>query len=264
MPSDSKHEQTSDASRRLCDTMLACFSPSFAPSRNFSATWCAAHINSRKSALYWVSHSRKRIEVFLRCEDSPEIFSVIQSKLPPRITLKRRPHPRKGIAISTPLFFFVQTEEQAHNMGPLLDLLASSEFAPKAANRKPAFPYWAPNSEKDGSDFEAKEEGQRVKISVNRYERDPKNRKSCIKYYGPRCSACGFDFSTAYGEIGRGYIHVHHLSPLSAHDGKAFKIDPIKDLRPVCPNCHEMLHRIDPPYSIDQLKGFLAGVKVKT
>src|SRR5208283_4501468 len=117
-----------------------------------------------KSALYWVSYSKKQIEVFLRGEDSPEIYSVIQSKLPPGITLKQRPHPRKGIAISTPLFFFVQTEEQAHNMGPLLDLMSSSEFAPKAANRKPTLPYWVPNSEKDGSDFEAKEEGHRVKI----------------------------------------------------------------------------------------------------
>jgi len=264
MFSDSKHAQTSDASRRLCDIMLSCLPQSLAPNRNFSATWCAAHINSRKSALYWVSHSREQIEIFLRSEDSPQIFSIIQSKLPPGITLKQRPHPRKGIAISTPLFFFVRTEEQAHNMGPILDLLSSSEFAPKAANRKRTLPYWVPNSEKDGSDFEAKEEGHRVKISVNKYERDPKNRKSCIKHYGPICSTCGFDFSVTYGEIGSGYIHVHHLTPLSARDGKALKIDPIKDLLPVCPNCHEMLHRVNPPYYIDQLKGFLAEAKVKS
>lgn len=264
MPADSKHAQTSDTSRHLCDVMLSCFPPSLEPSRKLSATWCAAHINSRKSALYWVSHSKKQIEVFLRCEDSPEIFGQIQSKLPSGITLRQRPHPRKGIAISTPLFFFVQTEDQAQNMGPLLDLLASSKFAPKATNRKSTPPYWVPNSEKDRSDFEANEEGRRLTISVNKYERDPKNRKSCIKHYGPLCSACGFDFSATYGEIGSGYIHVHHLTPLSAHDGKALKIDPIKDLRPVCPNCHEMLHRVDPPYSIHQLKGFLAEAKVKS
>jgi hypothetical protein len=214
--------------------------------------------------LYWVSHSKKQIEVFLRCEDSPDIFNLIQSKLPPGVALKQRPHPRKGIAISTPLFFFVQAEEQARNMGSLLDLLSSSEFAPGVTSRKTFPSYWVPNSEKDVADFDAKEEGHKVKISVNKYERDPKNRKSCIKHYGPICSACGFDFSVAYGEIGNGYIHVHHLTPLSAHDGKALRIDPIKDLRPVCPNCHEMLHRVNPPYSIEQLKRFLAAAKANS
>ena len=233
---------------------------SLAPSRNFNS-WCAAHINSRKAALYWVSHTQKQIEVFLRCEDSPEILNLTQSKLPFGVTLKQRPHPRKGIAISTPLFFFVQTEEQARNMGPFLDLLSSSEFAPKPASRKTIPLYWVANSEKDTADFDAKEEGQRVKILVNKYERDPKNRKSCIKHYGAICSACGFDFSVTYGEIGVGYIHVHHLTLLSAHGGRPLKIDPIKDLRPVCPNCHEMLHRHDPPYSIDELKAKIVNPK---
>jgi hypothetical protein len=264
MSPDSKHEQTSDASRRLCDAMLACLPQHLAPSRNFSATWCAAHIDSRKAALYWVSHTQKQIEVFLRCEDSPEILTLIQSKLPPGVTLKQRPHPRKGIAISTPLFFFVQTEEQARKMGPFLDLLSSSEFAPKSASRKSIPSNWVANSEKDAADFDAKEEGHRVKILVNKYERDPKNRKSCIKHYGAICSACEFDFSVAYGKIGIGYIHVHHLNPLSANDGRPLKINPIKDLRPVCPNCHEMLHRTNPPYSIDQLKGFLSEAKAKS
>jgi hypothetical protein len=204
--------------------------------------------------LYWVYHSKKQIEVFLRCEDSPEICNVIQSKLPLGITLKQRPHPRKGIAISTPLFFFVQTEDQARNMGPLLELLASNGFAPKAAGRKPTLSYWVPNSEKDGFDSEANEEGERVKVSVNKYERSPKNRDACIRAYGALCSVCEFDFSMTYGKIGDGYIHVHHLTPLNALKGKPQKIDPIKDLRPVCPNCHEMLHKTDPPYTIERLK----------
>jgi len=244
--------------------MLACLPDVLEPSRKFSATWCAAHVKNRNSALYWVSHSKKQIEVFLRCEDSPELFSLIQSKLPTGITLRQRPHPRKGIAISTPLFFFVQTDAQAQGMEPLLGLLSSSAFAPKGPKRKPTLPFWSPNSENGDSDFEAKEEGQRVTISVNKYERDPKNRKNCIKHYGPICCACGFDFSVTYGKIGLGYIHVHHLNPLSSNDGKALKIHPIIDLRPVCPNCHEMLHRANPPYSIDQLKVFLAESKGKS
>jgi hypothetical protein len=260
IPTDSKHAKTSDASRRLCDLMLACFPGHLQPDRNFSATWCGAHINTRKSALYWVGHSKEHVEVFLRSEDTPEIVSLIQSRLPSGVPLKQRPHPRKGIAINTPLFFFVRSEEQAREMGPLLQVLYSRDLKPKTAVRKSAS-YWAPNSEKCDPDFEAKVEGAKVTITISQYERSPQNRASCIKHYGPICCACGFDFSVTYGAIGSGYIHVHHLAPLAIHHGKPVRVDPIKDLRPVCPNCHEMLHRADPPYTIDQLKGFLAKAK---
>lgn len=56
-----------------------------------------------------------------------------------------------------------------------------------------------------------------------------------------------------YGEIGRGFIHVHHKVPLSSI-GKEYELDPIKDLVPVCPNCHAMLHRKEPPYDVNDLK----------
>lgn len=31
-------------------------------------------------------------------------------------------------------------------------------------------------------------------------------------------------------------------------------VDPIKELFPLCPNCHAMIHRKTPPYTINQLK----------
>lgn len=96
-------------------------------------------------------------------------------------------------------------------------------------------------------------EGAVVSVRVNRYERDPEARSTCIKHYGARCSVCGFDFAEVYGEMGRGFIHVHHVVPLSTIAG-AYVVDPIKDLRPVCPNCHAMLHKRRPPYSLDELR----------
>lgn len=84
-------------------------------------------------------------------------------------------------------------------------------------------------------------EGAKKQITVNRYERDPTARKKCLQKYGYKCSVCGFDFKTAYGKIGTDYIHVHHLKPLNEIK-KEYKINPINDLRPVCPNCHSMLH----------------------
>lgn len=96
-------------------------------------------------------------------------------------------------------------------------------------------------------------EGVRKRIVVNCYERSSAARKLCIKYHGLKCSVCGMSFEDVYGKIGHGYIHVHHLVPPSAI-GKRYYLNPKRDLRPVCANCHAMIHRRDPPYTIDQLK----------
>jgi 5-methylcytosine-specific restriction protein A len=85
-------------------------------------------------------------------------------------------------------------------------------------------------------------EGALKKVYVNRYERDRDARERCIEVHGCKCSVCGMDFEKMYGEIGHGFIHVHHIIPISTI-GEEYKIDPIKDLVPVCPNCHAMLHK---------------------
>lgn len=99
-------------------------------------------------------------------------------------------------------------------------------------------------------------EGATKSITINAYERDPKARQACIDYYGTQCSVCKFSFEEFYGGIGERYIHVHHLKPLSEKGGQ-YELNPIRDLRPVCPNCHAMLHKRKPPYSIEELKEML-------
>ena len=106
-------------------------------------------------------------------------------------------------------------------------------------------------SEKDGY-----REGDVQRVTVNRYERDPKARQACIEHHGIRCSVCDLCFEERYGDPGKGFIHVHHKRPL--HRMRASKgVNPTTDLVPVCPNCHAMLHRRDPPYDVEQLKGLL-------
>lgn len=95
-------------------------------------------------------------------------------------------------------------------------------------------------------------EGARKQIYVNVFERNKEARKACLKYYGTKCVICNFDFEQKYGRVGRNVIHVHHLKPLS-EIGAAYKVDPIKDLRPVCPNCHLIIHTRNPSYSIDEV-----------
>jgi hypothetical protein len=104
-------------------------------------------------------------------------------------------------------------------------------------------------------------EGSVQRILVNRYERDPRAREECIRHYGTKCFLCGFDFVAVYGEVMAGFIHVHHLNPLSSV-GPEYVVDPTQDLRPVCPNCHAVLHRREPPYSLDEVREFLEARRI--
>jgi len=102
-------------------------------------------------------------------------------------------------------------------------------------------------------------EGEKLQVVVSAYERNPEARKKCIEHYSATCYVCGFNFKSVYGELGEGYIHVHHLTPLAALNSPRLT-DPISDLRPVCPNCHSMLHRRNPPIPIAELKATISRI----
>lgn len=99
-------------------------------------------------------------------------------------------------------------------------------------------------------------EGTCRTVQINAYERDPEARRRCIAAHGTRCCVCGFSFGAVYGPVVDGLIHVHHLRPLS-EVGEAHIVDPVVDLRPVCPNCHAVLHHRGPPFSIEEVRTFL-------
>jgi len=104
-------------------------------------------------------------------------------------------------------------------------------------------------------------EGARKVITVNSYERNSKARAICIKHFGAVCGVCNFDFETKYGMLGRGFIHVHHIVPLSKIH-KEYKLDPIRDLVPLCPNCHAMIHLTQPNMNLEELKSCLATQQI--
>ena len=99
-------------------------------------------------------------------------------------------------------------------------------------------------------------EGAVCRVSVNAYERNPEARRRCVEHYGMSCVICDFNFGAIYGEVAEGYIHVHHLRPLSEIRSE-YVVDAIEDLRPVCPNCHAVLHRRIPAYSIQEVRTLL-------
>lgn len=85
-------------------------------------------------------------------------------------------------------------------------------------------------------------EGGKRAVQTTQYERDARNRAEAIKLHGTKCCVCGFDFEEAYGDIGRGFIEIHHLNPLADLEGEQ-ETDPRTDLVPLCSNCHRMVHR---------------------
>jgi hypothetical protein len=96
-------------------------------------------------------------------------------------------------------------------------------------------------------------EGATRQIVVNAYERDRRARERCIEHYGARCAACGMSFEERYGPEAAGIIHVHHIVPLSGI-GERYEVDPIRDLCPVCPNCHMVIHATKPARTIEQVR----------
>lgn len=114
--------------------------------------------------------------------------------------------------------------------------------------------YWVAGDE--ASDWTSYVEGGRIALKVNAFERSTAARARCIAHYGTSCVVCGFNASESYGDQVAGLIHVHHIRPL-AEIGESYAVDPVADLRPVCPNCHAVIHSRNPAYSIEEVADLL-------
>lgn len=96
-------------------------------------------------------------------------------------------------------------------------------------------------------------EGRRYSVSSTAIERDRSARQKCLEHFGYSCQVCSVNFEEEYGEIGKYYIHVHHRIDLAKRE-TVHVVDPEKDLVPLCPNCHAMVHIKEPAMSVQQLK----------
>lgn len=106
-------------------------------------------------------------------------------------------------------------------------------------------------------------EGARIQITATTYERKPENRAKCLEKWGTTCQICGFDAAKIYGSEFSGLIHVHHIQALS-EVGQEHEINPEKDLIPVCPNCHMILHaKKDGTYTPDEIRSKLSLMNKK-
>ena len=126
-----------------------------------------------------------------------------------------------------------------------------------------------PTIEHNDADYAPDSEGMEHQYNLTKKERNPELRHKCIEYYKHlwgghiQCICCGFDFGKAYGDIGEGYIEIHHVNPHHTYEG-VHKVDPTKDLIPLCSNCHSMIHRVEGQgkcMSLKELKDHYKGIK---
>lgn len=101
-------------------------------------------------------------------------------------------------------------------------------------------------------------EGAPSKTIQTARERNSEARRLCIAHYGARCSVCGIAFEEVSGPIAAGCIHVPHLVELA--EGRR-ATDPIRDLRPVCPNCHLVIHLTTPAMAIEAAQKLVSSQK---
>lgn len=89
--------------------------------------------------------------------------------------------------------------------------------------------------------------------SVSSQEQVTEDKKAaCLEYYGAVCDLCGFDYGYTYGETFEKLIEVHHMH--NEDDCITEATDPIKDLIPICKNCHQVVHSKIPSYTLEEMR----------
>lgn len=237
----SAHGKATPQSKKLCDLILALVKESIpTTTRNEARKVCSMGVTTRFAFIY---HRRGGMRVYLRGKDEDGL-TLEKLAAGDGVVITKRHAMGSPWAKLTPYYLDIDSEIGARSSIPLV--LHAAQNLRNVVGKNI---YLSPSEESDRE----MAEGARTTIEVSRIERDTHARKKCIDIFGARCTVCGFDFEKTYGEIGAGFIHVHHLKPLAASKGRR-KVNPETDLKPVCPNCHEMLHRERPPFMIEELQ----------
>lgn len=191
------------------------------------------YLNGRRQG--WHTHSTKHIELIL--EEGYKLFTFRQIPNP-------RPDDTKPASWKTWIEEFCPKELLVEGL---------YYFAVDIPETKNTDAGYCEQSENHQTYWE----GNQVTKLTTKYERNPEARAACLAEKGYSCAVCQFDFHKTYGETGKEYIHVHHTVRV-ADRPRPYKVNPIKDLVPLCPNCHAMTHKRIPPYSTSELKDIMS------
>lgn len=117
------------------------------------------------------------------------------------------------------------------------------------------------NSFSKRNNLENKEyyEGRKKEVRLLNRIRNRAARDECLRISEGKCYVCGFDFGETYGNIGKGFLEVHHKKPLNQYnDCHPITLD---KLCAVCSNCHRMIHRTKEPMDVEEFKLFVQNKK---
>ena len=95
-------------------------------------------------------------------------------------------------------------------------------------------------------------EGSVRDVTMTVAERSSRARAACISHYGYSCFVCKTLLRNQYSGLPLDLIHVHHEILLSSRKEETL-VDPINEMKPVCPNCHAVIHSRNPPYSMAEM-----------
>jgi hypothetical protein len=256
VPLAALHDRGAVASVELCDhalTVLRRFDKGFARVKRKHC--CEMSVDNAVSAS--VYHHGEGLRVYIHCPPD-RIEALLEMAEHGQIRAVHRRDPEAIKRTGRPITAEAYCKTEVELILPLAAFARPPRAAPSEALRPAENPEMQPNQHHEARPRTLLPEGARHQGVSEWAERNPKARAACIAVHGTQCSVCGFDFEGAYGIIGRGFVHVHHLAPL-ATAAEQRDIDPIQDLRPVCPNCHAMLHRRTPPFSVTELQRIRKG-----
>jgi hypothetical protein len=238
------HAEGHPESQRICDSLLCLMQDRQPDIERKEAKHTCAISQRGQSRFVFLYHRKTTPEVTIYFRSDPD---KEPQGFPPEFSLQVRPQIRSGWEKSFPYFFAVPGLD---DVAVAVSFLLTEAWPLSITNRQSRPEFLPPEEVATDTRFR---EGSVRSVIVNVYERNRVAREACLRHWGRRCSACDFDFGSIYGQDVAGFIHVHHLVPLSGI-GEAYELDPIRDLRPVCPNCHAVLHRKEPPLRIEELK----------
>jgi len=179
--------------------------------------------------------------------DSPKFQSILASSLTIRVNGVSIPDLKSALKISPwrnlSLMVTVDKPAQENELAEKLDSLLTMVLL--------VLPF-EDETEEDVPEIEFSIEGGKKSGIFNFYERSKKNRRICLAVHGFSCKTCGVSLGEKYGDLGQDFIHVHHTTPVSQMR-EPRPVNPYTELIPVCPNCHYMMHRKDPPVSPEEL-----------
>lgn len=111
-------------------------------------------------------------------------------------------------------------------------------------------------------------EGEVSTVQRKARQRSQRLREAAVRYYAREdgrivCAACGFDFQEFYGDLGEGYIQIHHERPLFQYEEEGIETylpAALRHVKPLCANCHCMIHRRrGAPLPVEELRALIDG-----